>query len=174
MWLTFWVKYLPSSVRTNSFSFKVTQGGAPELANKMANKIDPVSGFLGCPAILEKIFLFLPYIEIDRCRLVSKQWKHYLEETFLETKSVIDTLENFGYGDLWMDPKRKICLVYQGSKINLECLLYVNKSKRRVLWAWKYQFPYDHWSQAMFISVSTWMGDFSSIVWVLLLTLKIS
>ena len=32
---------------------------------------------------------------------------------------------------------------------------------------------YDHWSQATLSSVSTWMGDCSSIAWVLLLTLKV-
>ena len=38
--------------------------------------------------------------------------------------------------------------------------------KVRVMWigrssvsTWKYQFLYDHWSQAMLSSVSTWMGD---------------
>ena len=45
---------------------------------------------------------------------------------------------------------------------------------RSVLLTWKYQFSYDHWSQAMLGSVSTWMGDsHSSVVWVLLLTLKV-
>ena len=39
---------------------------------------------------------------------------------------------------------------------------------------WKYQFSRDRWSQAMLSSVSTWIGDFcSSVVWLLLLTLKI-
>ena len=36
--------------------------------------------------------------------------------------------------------------------------------------AWKYQFSNNHWSQATLILVSTWMGDCSSVVWVLLLT----
>ena len=47
--------------------------------------------------------------------------------------------------------------------------LYVGRSD---LSTWKYQFSYDHWSQATLISVSTWMGDCSSVAWVLLLTLK--
>ena len=38
---------------------------------------------------------------------------------------------------------------------------------------WKYQFSYNHWSQATLSSVSTWMGDCSSVAWVLLLTLKV-
>ena len=38
---------------------------------------------------------------------------------------------------------------------------------------WKCQFSYDHWSQATLSSVSTWMGDCSSVAWVLLLTLKV-
>ena len=37
----------------------------------------------------------------------------------------------------------------------------------------KYQFSYDHWSQATLSSVSTWMGNCSSVAWVLLLTLKV-
>ena len=36
----------------------------------------------------------------------------------------------------------------------------------------KYQFSYDYQSQAMLSSVSTWMGNRSSVAWVLLLTLK--
>ena len=40
---------------------------------------------------------------------------------------------------------------------------------------WKYQFSYDHWSEAMLSLVSTWIGDSrSSVAWVLLLTLKVS
>ena len=35
----------------------------------------------------------------------------------------------------------------------------------------EYQFLSNHWSQAMLSLVSTWMGDCSSVVWVLLLTL---
>ena len=36
---------------------------------------------------------------------------------------------------------------------------------------WKYQFSYDHWSRATLSSVSTtWMGDCSSVAWMLLLT----
>ena len=39
---------------------------------------------------------------------------------------------------------------------------------------WKYQFSYDHWSQATLSSASTWMGDSgSSVAWVLLLTIKV-
>ena len=38
---------------------------------------------------------------------------------------------------------------------------------------WKYQFSYDHWCQATLSSVSTWMGDCSSVVWVLPLTLNV-
>ena len=38
---------------------------------------------------------------------------------------------------------------------------------------WKYQFSYDHWSQAMLSLVSTWMGDCSSVAWVLRLTLTV-
>ena len=37
---------------------------------------------------------------------------------------------------------------------------------------WKYQFSYNHWSQATLSLVSTWMGDCSSVTWVLLLTLN--
>ena len=45
---------------------------------------------------------------------------------------------------------------------------------RSGLSTWKYQFSYDHWSQATLSSVSgTWMGDCSSVAWVLLLTLKV-
>ena len=39
--------------------------------------------------------------------------------------------------------------------------------------SWKYQFSYNHWSQAKLSLVCTWMGDCSSVVWVLLLTLKV-
>ena len=48
-----------------------------------------------------------------------------------------------------------------------------NFYRRSGLSTWKYQFSYDHWSQAMLSSVSTWMGDCSSVAWVLLLTLKV-
>ena len=44
---------------------------------------------------------------------------------------------------------------------------------RSGLSTWKYQFSYDHWSPATLGSVSTWMGDCSSVAWVLLLTLKV-
>ena len=44
---------------------------------------------------------------------------------------------------------------------------------RSGLSTWKYQFSYDHWSQATSSSVSTWMGHCSSVAWVLLLTLKV-
>ena len=44
---------------------------------------------------------------------------------------------------------------------------------RSDLLTWKYQFSYDHWSQAMLSSVSTWMGDCSSVARVLLLTLDL-
>ena len=43
---------------------------------------------------------------------------------------------------------------------------------RSSLSTWKYQFSYNHWSQAMLSSDSTWMGDCWSVVWLLLLTLK--
>ena len=52
-----------------------------------------------------------------------------------------------------------------------------NKNKinygRSGLSTWKHQFSYDHWSQATLSSDSTWMGDCSSVAWVLLLTLKV-
>ena len=35
--------------------------------------------------------------------------------------------------------------------------------RRSGLSTWEYQFLYDHWSQAMLSSVSTWMGDCSSV-----------
>ena len=38
---------------------------------------------------------------------------------------------------------------------------------------WKYQFLVNYWSQAMLSTVSTWVGDCSSVAWVLLLTLKV-
>ena len=44
---------------------------------------------------------------------------------------------------------------------------------RSGLSTWKYQFSYDHWSQATLSSVSTWMGLCLSVAWVLLLTLKV-
>ena len=44
---------------------------------------------------------------------------------------------------------------------------------RSGLSTWKYQFSYDHWSQATLSSVSTWMGDCSSVAWGLLLTHKV-
>ena len=37
---------------------------------------------------------------------------------------------------------------------------------RQIISTWKYQFSYDHWSQAMWSSVSTWMADCSSVAWV--------
>ena len=43
---------------------------------------------------------------------------------------------------------------------------------RSGLSTWKYQFSYNHWSQATLSSVSTWMGNCSSVAWALLLTLK--
>ena len=46
-------------------------------------------------------------------------------------------------------------------------------SGRSGLSTWKYQLSYDHWSQATVSSVSTWMGDCSSVALVLLLTLKV-
>ena len=46
-----------------------------------------------------------------------------------------------------------------------------NSVGRSDLSTWKYQFLYDHWSQATLSSVSTCMGDCSRFVWVLLLTL---
>ena len=44
---------------------------------------------------------------------------------------------------------------------------------RSGLSTWKYQFSYNHWSQTTLSLVSTWMGDCSSLAWVLLLTLKV-
>ena len=38
---------------------------------------------------------------------------------------------------------------------------------------WKYQLSYNHWSKATLSSVNTWMGDCSSVAWVLLVTLKV-
>ena len=55
-------------------------------------------------------------------------------------------------------------------------LLFAKKGEahgRSGLSTWKYQFSYNHWSQATLSSVSTWMGSCSSVVWVLLLTLKV-
>ena len=56
---------------------------------------------------------------------------------------------------------------------------FLSLSHMLILWgcsglsAWKYQFLYNHWSQAMLFSVSTLMGDSgSSVVWVLLLTFE--
>ena len=43
---------------------------------------------------------------------------------------------------------------------------------RSGLSTWKYQFSYDHWSQATLSLVSTSVGDCSSVVWVLLITPK--
>ena len=45
-------------------------------------------------------------------------------------------------------------------------------SGRSGLSTWKYHFSYDHWSQAMLSSVSSWMGHCSSVARGLLLTLK--
>ena len=50
---------------------------------------------------------------------------------------------------------------------------YNGPAGRSGLSTWKYQFSYDHWSQATLSLVSTWMGDCSSVVWVLLLSLKV-
>ena len=55
----------------------------------------------------------------------------------------------------------------------LEYLINPRPLGRSGLSTWKYQFSYDHWSQATLSSVSTWMGDCSSVAWVLLLTLKV-
>ena len=52
--------------------------------------------------------------------------------------------------------------------------LWIDITERRSgLSTWKYQFSYDHWSQAMLCSVSTWMRNCSSVAWVLKLTLKV-
>ena len=47
------------------------------------------------------------------------------------------------------------------------------KLGRSNLSTWIYQFSYNQWSQAMLRLVSTWMEDGSSVVWVLLLSLKV-
>ena len=43
---------------------------------------------------------------------------------------------------------------------------------RSGLSTWKYQFSYDHWSQATLSSVSTWVGYGSNVARVLLITVK--
>ena len=53
------------------------------------------------------------------------------------------------------------------------CRLALQSHVRSGLSTWKYQFSYDHWSQATLSSVSTWMGNCASDAWVLLLTLKV-
>ena len=44
---------------------------------------------------------------------------------------------------------------------------------RSGLITWKYQFSYNHWIKQCCGLVSTWMGNCSSVAWVLLLTLKV-
>ena len=77
------------------------------------------------------------------------------------------------------DEKLAAILYVRGESLSWQSFMWVMKCDKRErfgrssLSTWKYQFSYDHWSQATLGSVSTSMGDCSSVAWVLLLTHKV-
>ena len=78
----------------------------------MSRFIDPVDRLYSFPHILEKIFLFLSWRELDRCQLVCKDWKNFLGHSVLARPSVRKILESRDYGDMWTtDPGCKVNIV---------------------------------------------------------------
>ena len=87
--------------------------------------------------------------------------------------------------DPWTNIEKQISVIFmlrRGNYVSFWQLLYLKWIMGPInlvcygssgLSTWNYQFSYDHWSQATLSLVSTWMGNCSSVAWVLLLTLKV-
>ena len=66
----------------------------------------------------------------------------------------------------------KVNLVNEAARLK-QLIKHEINLKSSGLSTWKYVWSYDHWSQATLSLVSTWMRCYSSVAWVLLLTLKV-
>ena len=100
-------------------------------------KIDPVEKLRCAPYLLEEIFSYLLYPELEDCRVVSHQWLEYLDLFFLKSKGMKARIRNRDHSRLWSMPERMPVLkeeILGGEKkkeLPFNCILF--KSTARVL-----------------------------------------
>ena len=70
--------------------------------------MDPVALFQDShPDILDSVFGWFSWPELESLRLVAKHWRHYLDQGFLSRDVVKNSLKVRSHAHLWRDPKRQ-------------------------------------------------------------------
>ena len=66
--------------------------------------MDPVDYLFRVPDVLRAIFLNISWPQLDRCRVVCKLWRDYIDNDFLSGTSVRNELQSRSYADEWANP----------------------------------------------------------------------
>lgn len=66
---------------------------------------DPVLAFAGFPAILEDIFMAQDWPQLDRCRLVCRRWRDFIDQCILGRPRLREELESRDYGHMWLEDR---------------------------------------------------------------------